>query len=452
MTSVARRHRRRALACLTSLLTAPGLVPLTLAQSPSVDPAGQTGPAPTPAALPLSPDPHVPPITGVAPPAPPLSPGVIGAETVGGTRRLEPHGLGFSLFGLIGPYHSPRVPELFPGAGGRLEPLVREGKLYLSLHDAIALALENNLDVEVSRYNLALADTDRLRAQGGGSLRGIDYTINETPAGVGGPGSPLLNSTANSPNPTTPAVTDLTALNFTNPSVNNLSLAPTGVTPEPGANTPLFDPQFILSGGYLRRSDTVTLVSTTGTGTGTSGSGTDNGSGTLTEAQPLHYISANIAYLQGFSPGTEISATVNNDSQVIYSTQSESDPFYSPSTSVTITQPLLRGRGRAVNLRYLRVANLNRKVSRLLFEQQVLDTIYGVSRLYYDLASPRRKRSGQAGSPPRRRKTTPGRRRSGHPGHPRPDRAHPRLRPHHLVRVRSRPGPGPLSPAGGHPP
>ena len=52
-----------------------------------------------------------------------------------------------------------------------------------------------------------------------------------------------------------------------------------------------------------------------------------------------------------------------------------------------MTQPLLRGRGRAVNLRYVRIANVNRKVSRLLFEQQVLELIYGVSRIYFDLVS-----------------------------------------------------------------
>ena len=63
---------------------------------------------------------------------------------------------------------------------------MRDGKLYLSEKDAIALAIENNLDVEIERYNLVLADTDRRRAAGGGSLRGIDYTIQEPPNGVGG--------------------------------------------------------------------------------------------------------------------------------------------------------------------------------------------------------------------------------------------------------------------------
>ena len=351
--------------------------------SPQAVPLHET-PVPPAADLPLSPDPQVAPITPPVTGAPQPTSGANEAELARAATRVAPQGLGFSIFGLLGPYRRPVVPELFPGAGARLSGLVRDGKLYLSLHDAIDLALENNPDLEIERYNLALADTDRLRASGGGSLRGIDYTINETPAGVGGPGSPLLNSTANSPNPITPAVTDLTALNSTAPSVLNLSLAPAGPVAEPGNNIPLLDPEFILSGGYLRRSNTVTLVSTGSTGTTT---GTTGATGSSTEPQPLHFISANIAYLQGWSPGTQLTAIVNNDSSVVYGGISQNNPFSTPSTSVTLTQPLLRGRGREVNLRYLRIANLNRRVSRLLFEQQVLDTVYGVSRLYYDLVS-----------------------------------------------------------------
>ena len=325
-------------------------------------------------------DPNVPPISAPAPEAPQPSPAVFAAAIARPSARIAPRGLGFSFFGLVGPFRAPRVPELFPGAGAHLTSLVHDGKLYLSAHDAIALALENNPDIEVSRYNLALADTDVRRAQGGGSLRGIDYTINESPNGVGSPGSPLQNNSSNTSNPASPAITDLTSLNSTAPSVNNLALNTAGLVPDTQANVPLFDPQFILSAGYLRRSNSIILG-----GTGST-DGTDSG-GLTNQPQALTYVGANFAYLQGFSPGTQISATVNNDSQVVYSSAGELDPFSQPSTSVTVTQPLLRGRGRAVNLRYLRIANLNSKVSRLLFEQQVLDTIYGTERLYYDLVS-----------------------------------------------------------------
>jgi outer membrane protein len=292
-------------------------------------------------------------------------------------ERSRARGLGFSFYGLLGPYHRPVVPGLFPGSATRLMGLVRDGKLYLSLHDAIALAIENNLDVEVERYNLELAQDDLLRAKGGGNLRGIDYTVEAPPNGVGGPGSPLLNTSATNPNPTVPTVTDLTSLNSTTQQTLSYGETGTGQTYGTGPAVPLFDPNFILTGGYLRRSDTQTIGGTAGAGA----------TGTATTTGPLDYIAANASYLQGFSTGLQLEATANNDSQVIYGSASERDPFYAPSTSVTLTQPLLRGAGRKVNLRYVRIANLDKRVSRLLFDQQVQQTVYGISRLYFDLVS-----------------------------------------------------------------
>jgi outer membrane protein len=297
-------------------------------------------------------------------------------------EREEVYGITPNFLGFLGPYRRPTVPPLFDGSEQRLQTLIRDGKLYLTLEDAIALALENNLDVEAERYNLVAARTDEVRAAGGGDLRGIDFTINEVPNGVGGPGSPLLAAETTNTNPTTPTVTDLTSLNSTTQTQNSLSELSTGFQYAPGPNLPLFDPQLIGSGGYLRRSDTVTL---TGTGTDTdTGTGTTAGSN---ETQPLNYTALNLAYIEGFSTGAQLEAIVNNDAEVIYGSTSKYNPFYSPSTSVTLTQPLLRGFGRNVNLRFLRIARADQKISRLLFEQQVMDTIYGVSRLYFDLVS-----------------------------------------------------------------
>ena len=283
-------------------------------------------------------------------------------------QRSSPTGLEPQHF--FGPYSYPHVPELFPGSSARLQSLVRDGKLYLTARDAISLAIENNLDVEIERYNLVLADTDRRRAAGGGNLRGIDYTIAEPPNGVGGPGSPLLNTTATNPNPTTPAVTDLTSLNSTNQTQANLSASSTAPY-STGPSVPLFDPNIFLVAGYLRRSDSVSLTPVAG----------------ASVTQPADSIVANFSYIQGFRTGLQATATANDGSEVLFAPNSQWDPFSRPSTSFTLTQPLLRGGGSAVNLRYIRIANENRKVSRLLFEQQVLETVYGASRIYFDLVS-----------------------------------------------------------------
>jgi outer membrane protein TolC len=332
--------------------------------------------------------PDVAPVTPIAPfvDAPQPAPALADAEN---SKRIPSRenasGLAPRFLGFLGPYKRPHVPSLFGGDATRFESLIHDGKLYLTLDDAIALALENNLDVEAERYNLVLAGTDVVRAAGGGSLRGIDYTVQQPPNGVGGPGSPLLNANTTSTNPTTPAITDLTSLNSTNQQTQNLSQLTAGFTYAPGPAVPLFDPQLIGEAGYLRRSDTVTLTSSTGT-TGTTGTGS-TASGTAPPGPALQFTELNVAYLQGFSTGAQLEATVNNDSQVIYSDHSQYNPLHAPSSSVTLTQPLLRGRGRDVNLRYLRIAQLDNKVSRLLFEQQVLETVYGTSRLYFDLVS-----------------------------------------------------------------
>ena len=296
-------------------------------------------------------------------------------------ERNEAHGLTPNFLGFLGPYKTPVVPALFDGSETRLQSLIRDGKLYVTLQDAIALALENNLDVETERYDLVAAQTDEVRAKGGGSLRGIDYTVAEPPNGVGGPGSPLLAAETTNTNPTAPAVTDLTGLNSTAQTTLSFSQLGTGFQYSAGPNIPLFDPQLIGTAGWMRRLDTVNLTSVTGTTTG-SGSGESNVTG-----PPLDFTALNLAYVEGFSTGAQLTAIVNNDSEVLYGATSKYDPFYTPSTSVTLIQPLLRGAGRNVNLRFLRIAQTNQKISRLLFEQQVLDTIYGVSRLYFDLVS-----------------------------------------------------------------
>ena len=94
------------------------------------------------------------------------------------------------------PYFAPHVPPPNLDNSPRIYSLIRAGSLYLSLADAIALALENNLDIVNERYALPIASTDTLRAKGGGTLRGISLITIDLPPGIGGPASPLLNSAA----------------------------------------------------------------------------------------------------------------------------------------------------------------------------------------------------------------------------------------------------------------
>ncbi len=283
-----------------------------------------------------------------------------------------------SFLDLTAPYREPGAPPLNVAPADRARSLIRDGKLYLSLYDTLVLAIENNLDVEVQRYNLSIAGTEKLRASGGGNLRGIDYSVFESPTGVGGPGSPLLNSAAATVTPTTPTVNDLTSLNILTETATDLSVqGPAGFAA--GPTVPTFQPTLIGQNTYFQRSNTSAL--TTGT-LGATG-------GVVTQGTPAtaNFTTANYALVEGFATGTQIEADLNNAAQVLYGSHSEYNPFSQPNTSVTLTQPVLRGFGRSINLRYVKISSINQKISRLLFYQQLLSTVYGVARLYYDLVS-----------------------------------------------------------------
>ena len=94
------------------------------------------------------------------------------------------------------PYQSKSVNSVDETNTPRIRSLIRAGNLYLSLADALALAIENNLDVQAARYSIPISNTDLLRAKGGGTLRGVGLGTFEVPAGVGGPASPLINAAA----------------------------------------------------------------------------------------------------------------------------------------------------------------------------------------------------------------------------------------------------------------
>jgi outer membrane protein len=271
-------------------------------------------------------------------------------------------------------YAEPHAPPLVISTDARLRSLVRDGNLYLSLRDALAFAIDNNLNVEVQRYDLSIAEADLVRAKGGGTTRGLNLSITQAPEGVGGPGSPLLNASAVSVTPGSPSVLDLTALNSDQPSVRDLSTV--GASPYSlGSALPLFDPQVDMRFGWLRRDDASNLASLSGT--------------TVVQPNTNAYESAlaSAGYVQGFGPGTQIQASVDNAAEALYPNSSELNPFQSPTLSVGVLQPLLRSRGRRVNERYIRIASLDKRISSLVFRQQLLNTVYGVARLYFDLVS-----------------------------------------------------------------
>ena len=251
----------------------------------------------------------------------------------------------------------------------RIQDLIKAGQLYLSLQDAIALALENNLDLEIQRYGVRMTSTDVLRASGGGFLRGIPLTVTEAPAGVGGPGSSLNNSAASGTIPQTQVPVNVTDTALIQQAQNNLSV--TGAFPFlNGPAIPQFDPTFTVQSQLQHVEVPQANLVTTGTSEFTS-----------------NLFSGNFGYSQGFGPGTQVTATFQNLRTAHNSTRSLLNPFVTSSLGVSISQPLLRGHGSDLNRRFIRIARNTEKISDFVFQQQIISTVSGVIRLYTDLVS-----------------------------------------------------------------
>jgi outer membrane protein TolC len=250
----------------------------------------------------------------------------------------------------------------------RLAALLRGGKLYLSLDDAIALAIENNLDVELQRYSYPTADSDLLRAKGGGAIRGLPLVVDLLPQGIGGPQSPVLNLPASGTITSTNVPTTLLELAAIIPGQTSPSIA-TG-TPSAGSPVPQFDPAITGGVSAEHASTPEADVQTAGVPVYTTNTNTGN-----------------IGLTQGFSTGTSINASFNSLRQSSNATNATFSPFVSSSLGITVTQPLLRGFGPSVNRRYIRIARNNQKASDQLFRQQAIETVTGVIQLYYDLVS-----------------------------------------------------------------
>lgn len=248
----------------------------------------------------------------------------------------------------------------------RVHELIRAGNLYLSFEDALSLAIENNLDIELQRYVLPAAEQELKRTEGGGLTRGLNYTILEMPAGVGGPLSPVVTGAATGRATAGGSVqTNALGLTVLNSPQTNLSIQGT-VPQSTGTSVPLYDTALV---GQSSWTHTSAPQSTFGYGI--------NSLATNTAI-------ANAGIQRGFSTGAQAAATFNNNRQSSNALTTLYGPYAGSSLGVTFTQPLLRGFGRSLNRRFIRIASNERRIASLVFRQQLIATVYGVIRLYTD--------------------------------------------------------------------
>jgi outer membrane protein TolC len=253
----------------------------------------------------------------------------------------------------------------------RVHDLIRSGNIYLSLSDALALAIENNLDIELQRFSISVADAEVDRAKGGGTLRGVPFILAEAPAGVGGPLSPLVTNpaSASSVTPGTAVATNPLELGVLGEVQTNLSVQ--GTIPQSnGTPVTIFDPALVGQLNWTHQTAPQTNTVVSGTNSLISNIGTTN-----------------VGIAQGFSTGTQVSLAFDNNHQSLNSLRNNYNPFTGSSLGLTVTQPLLRGFGPSLNRRFIHIANNNQKITSLLFEQQLIASVYGVMRLYTDLVA-----------------------------------------------------------------
>jgi len=255
---------------------------------------------------------------------------------------------------VLAPYQPQQVDPPNLSNTSRITQLLQDGKLMLSMDDAVALALENNLDIAIARYNLNIADTDILRAKAGDTILGVNTgVVQNTPGGGTGGLSGNVGSGVGGT-----SVGSAGAGTGTNGLVNSTL----GI----GAPITSFDP--ILSGtlqidhnALLSSSSFSAPVTAQNTGT------------------------ADFAYLQGFHWGTDLSVGFNNTRLTTSSPFSSLSPNLSANFQARITQPLLQGLGLLPNTRFIRIARNNREITDVAFRLQVITTVDQIENIYWDL-------------------------------------------------------------------
>ena len=255
----------------------------------------------------------------------------------------------------VRPYQAATVPPIRSTNSPRLSQLIRGGTLYLTVQDAIALAIENNIDLEVQRYNPLLSQWALERAEAGGPLRGVNTVSNSNFGVTAGQG-----------------VQGASSLVGNNGGNFGRRSGPAGgaVVAQIGPVTQNLDP--VYQGTY--------------------------GAGHQTQPQANPFLSGvealidnrriyNNSLSQGFLTGGSLTLAFNNGYLNENAPTNDLNPSSAPALSLSLSQNLLNGFGIAVNSRTIRVARQNVKVSDLQFQSQVISVVSNVLGLYWGLAS-----------------------------------------------------------------
>lgn len=252
----------------------------------------------------------------------------------------------------VGPYTPRHIEQPNLANTPRIDQLMQDGKLYISMNDAVALALENNLDIAIARYNLNIADTDVWRAKSGASTLGVNNgVVQNTPGGgVGGLGTQVGSGQGG-----------------TSVASGGAGAGSGGLVVSTFGSGPLitsFDP--ILTGTL--QVDHLGIDCTS-----------------LFCGPHQNTTTANFAYTQGFQWGTNMSVGFNNSRVTSDNPFNEFTPVLSSGFQFKLTQHLLQGFGFGANTRFIQIAKNNREISDVAFRLQITTTVDQIENMYWDL-------------------------------------------------------------------
>jgi outer membrane protein TolC len=248
---------------------------------------------------------------------------------------------------VIYPYTTPFVPEVRLDNSQRLKDLISDGKLMLTLDDAIALALENNLDIEVARYELPKAQTDFLRAKSGGAARGVAGSYQSQATFGGSLGAGLSSGGGGG-----------------GAGVGGTLGGSVGYVGSAGCCDPYVFAQYGWSNAITPLGYTVV-------------------SGVPVETS--HQTQFVAGYAQGFLTGTSFSVTEFSTRYSSNVTTALFNPEFASGLSVGFTQNILNGFGKRANAVFIRQTRNNLKLEESVFRQAVIKDVAEVMTTYYDL-------------------------------------------------------------------
>jgi outer membrane protein TolC len=261
------------------------------------------------------------------------------------------------LWSIRRPYTPRDVPRVDFNNSPRLEALMRAGRIYLSLQDAIALALENNLDIEWARYGPRLAESDVLRASAGQLLRGLSGGLRQGPSSAGGGG--VL------------AGANLLGGGSGGAAGGGEGGILSGITIQSvGTAIPNLDPVIFANGNLSHNTAPLTSRFVTGTNF------------LVSNSKGWNY-----GVQKGFLSGTTVTFGMSNSTLQQNSPNNDFNPTTRASASMEIRQRLLQGFGTGLNRRQIDISRNNRHISDLVFKAQVMETVSSTVQLYYDLVT-----------------------------------------------------------------